>query len=131
MADVDHGQSAPMPEGPGAFVPNGHKENPRARAIAALHGFADWLAEHPEIPYPELINCTAILSSGTAGNLIPEADRAREIIRWGKANEARLWHRGDTLGATLPVMDRALHGVSINHAWCTVVTQRWLTGEEQ
>lgn len=28
----------------------------RTRAIAALHAFADWLAEHPEVPAPTDLN---------------------------------------------------------------------------
>jgi hypothetical protein len=50
-------------------------QHPRARAIAAIHAFADYLSEHPEVPYPESVTASAPFDGGTP-----------ELATWAEAN---------------------------------------------
>lgn len=85
----------------------------RARAIAAIHAFADHLALHPELPMPHDITATALLGDGVPG---PAEDLALE---WADANglDASAVYLGDyTVMVTLPVADRKLYDIGIRYS---------------
>jgi len=86
---------------------------PRARTIAAIHAYADWLAEHPEIPAP---NCVTAFHH-TVYTDVPDG---REVARrFAAGNDVELIDHSSqgrpTLHATVIVMDRAAHGLYIEH----------------
>lgn len=85
----------------------------RAQIIAAIHAYADWLAEHPEIPAPRRINASHHVHDGSLSERIDHVDR------FAYAQEVEARRTENTVFALLPVMDSAAHGVDI---WHTVAT---------
>lgn len=81
----------------------------RAQIIAAIHAYADWLAEHPEIPAPEMIHASHHVHDGS----LPE--RIDQVDRFAYAQEVEARRLENTVYATLPVMDKGAHGVAIWH----------------
>jgi hypothetical protein len=82
----------------------------RAQIIAAVHAYADFLAEHPEIPAPSTV-------TGTFHQHEPREDAGRVayVERYADAQEIEL-DRGDTsMWARLPIAVKVLHGVEITH----------------
>jgi hypothetical protein len=81
-----------------------HVSTPRARVIAAIHAYADWLAEHPEIPVPHSVNATAYFDGG------PTA-----LAAWSAANDFTVYPKMPNI-STLTVIDYDAHTVRIAHS---------------
>lgn len=84
----------------------------RGAIIAAIHAFADWLAEHPETPAPTSLRASAILFS----DQIPdEATRIGDVVEFGTVNGARLEETNQGVNAQLRVFAQAEHGINIDY----------------
>lgn len=73
----------------------------RAAQIAAIHMFADFLAEHPEYPMPQRI---------MASLLVSDVD---EVRRWAKNNGATPYNGQQWVFVDQSIADRRSHGISI------------------
>jgi hypothetical protein len=76
------------------------REPGRAVIIAAIHAYAEWLVDHPEVPAPHSIHATASI------------DPAR-LERFAEANDFR--RRPDSPVALITVAAYEPHGVLIQH----------------
>lgn len=86
----------------------------RARAIAAIHAFADHLAEHPELPMPHGVTAVAML-----GDAAPGKSAEGLALDWADANglDASAVYGGEsTVMITLPIAGRELHGIEIHYS---------------
>ena len=82
----------------------------RALAIAAIHAYAEWLAEHPEVPIPG-----TLAASHHVDFSLPVSERAAVVERFAAAHEIEVWRRGKTVGARLTVMSSE-YPVEIDHS---------------
>lgn len=87
----------------------------RQRVIAAIRRAADFLEEHPEYPTPHGVKFDHTL---TATDEVDERIRCEAVIRWGRANDARVFEGSEAVHASVVLGDRRAQGVSI-------VFERW------
>jgi hypothetical protein len=80
----------------------------RARIIATIHAYAEWLAEHPEVPAPHNIVAHHHVTAGTL------SERIDAVERFAAANEIEPWRSGSTVGCRLTVMSAA-YPVEVEH----------------
>jgi hypothetical protein len=118
--------TAPMPvERPAAAAP---VDDARAARIAALHGFADWLAKHPDAPVPTVV---------WAEHHITEQDEQDEYTRvMGALQILHKLHVAPYEGnfsvqGDLDICTLQMHGIRIIYRVCaiknTVPDQRYVT----
>lgn len=80
----------------------------RAQRIAAIHAFADWLAQHPEVPMPDDI--AAYSHAGSAADVHDFADTKQLQVSRAKSDQA-----STTRWATIPISTTDDHGVNIRY----------------
>jgi hypothetical protein len=83
----------------------------RAQVIAAIHAYADFLADHPDLPIPHKLEATHYLSSESRD---PAANRAM-LHGFARRESIEVTRQGATLWAELVVCDSAAHGLQIMH----------------
>lgn len=76
------------------------REPGRAVVIAAIHAYADWLADHPEVPQPHSVMGTASIG----------VDR---VERFAADNDFKLWT--DRGGARMVIVAYEAQSVHIVH----------------
>lgn len=83
----------------------------RARVIAAVHGLADYIAAHPELPTPKTID----ISGGDLVSWPAETERVRTITEWAIANGGHVFEGSHTTLGAITLLTRAEHGVTVNY----------------
>jgi hypothetical protein len=84
----------------------------RAAVIAAIHAFAEWLGEHPEVPAPTYLTAT---HTTYAHDELDERTRMAAVIDWANANDAQLMETESAVHARLCVLAESVHGVGVTY----------------
>lgn len=87
----------------------------RARAVAGIHALADWLAEHEDAPVPAFVTAYARISD-------PHGDqdtRAKAVVEWAHANDARLTETTADLTARVALIDTGYRGLRVGYNLAT------------
>ena len=95
---------------------------PRARTIAAIHAYADWLAAHPEVPAPDQLEGT-VFQHGVERQASIETVRA-----FMRGNGATPHTSGETGWAVLvlPDMPIKVQHTVFTAGEATVKSENWL-----
>ena len=93
----------------------------RAAVIAAVHAFADFLAEHPEMPAPTMISALRFIHPHDEAD---ESTRVSAVTRWAKANDAKIGETSAAVTASLTIADWHLHGVRIDYVYGAFFDQK-------
>lgn len=86
----------------------------RSQKIAAIHAFADFLAEHPELPMPTVVHCSA-----TIADIRPGETASQAAERWADTHgvdKGAIFESQYTVSVTLPVATREAHGIQIGYS---------------
>lgn len=86
---------------------------PRSQVIAAIHSFADYLAEHPELPAPHTFTAHATLTDVRDGETANEA--ATRWVHMHGLDQGAIFDGEYTAMVTVPVASSDLHGIRIDY----------------